>query len=76
MHRLPVESTLLASIAYDPDRTLLELEFCDGRRYRFFKVPTRCFRQLLESPSKGTYFNRNIRNCFFFQRVADNDLKN
>ena len=70
MHRLPVESTLLASIAYDPDRTLLELEFCDGARYHFFEVPAPCFRQLVEAPSKGAYFNHHIRPHFPCQRLT------
>lgn len=76
MHRFPVASTLLASVAYYPDRTLLELEFCDGGRYHFFDVPAQCFQQLVEAPSKGTYFNRNIRNRFLYQKVAEIDRKN
>ena len=70
MIRLPVESTLLASVAYDPDRTLLELQFQDGGRYRFFEVPFACFEQLLQATSKGAFFNRNIRNRFRFQQIA------
>ena len=64
MHRLPVESTMLASAAYCPNRTLLDLEFRDGTLYRFFDVPPACFQQLMTSDSKGAYFNRNIRNHF------------
>ena len=76
MTSLSVESTLLASVTYDPDRTLLELKFRDGGRYRFFDVPAPCVQQLLEATSKGAYFNRNIRNRFRFQQVAETDIEN
>ena len=71
MHRSPLESTLLASVAYCPARTLLELEFRDGSLYRFFDVPPTCFQELVASESKGTYFNRNIRNHFRYQLFTE-----
>jgi len=76
MHRLPVDSTLLASAAYFPDRALLELAFRDGAFYRFFDVPATCFQQLMEAPSKGVFFNRNIRNRLRYQQVAEIDRRN
>lgn len=76
MHPLPVESTLLASVAYCPDRTLLDLEFRDGTLYRFFDVPAACFQQLMTSDSKGAYFNRNIRNHFRHQLLTETEEQN
>jgi hypothetical protein len=76
MHRLPIESTLLASAAYFPDQTLLELEFRDGALYHFFDVPAECFQQLIAANSKGVFFNRNIRNRFRYQLIAANDQQN
>lgn len=76
MHRQSVQSTLLTSAAYLPQRTLLELEFCDGAIYRFFDVPAECFQQLMDSPSKGVYFNRHIRNHFRYQLVTEIDHQN
>ena len=70
MNRLPVESTTLAAAAYSPDRSLLELEFLNGAVYHFFDVPAACFHQLMASDSKGSYFNRNIRNSFRFQMLS------
>lgn len=70
LHRRPVESTLLASVAYFPERTLLELEFRDGALYYFFDVPAECFQQLMAANSKGVYFNHHIRNHFRHQLVA------
>lgn len=76
MHHLPVQSTMLASAAYCPDRTLLDLQFRDGTLYRFFEVPEACFQQLMASDSKGTYFNRNIRNCFRHQLLTEIEEQN
>lgn len=73
MLRQSVQSTLLASAAYIPERTLLELEFRDGALYHFFDVPPECFRKLMDATSKGSYFNRCIRNRFQYQLVADLD---
>jgi hypothetical protein len=61
-----VESTLLASVSYDASQSILDLEFCDGAIYRYFTVPTTVFSQLLAAESKGSFFNRYIRNSFHF----------
>ena len=75
MHRSPIDSTTLASAAYRPDRTFLDLEFRDGNHYRFFDVPAACFQRLLLSNSKGTYFNHNIRNRYRYQLLTEIDQK-
>lgn len=69
MNRVPLESTTLVSGAYSACLSLLELEFRSGAVYRFFHVPADCFHDLLDSASKGIYFNRNIRNRFPYQQL-------
>jgi len=64
-----VESSVLASVAYGRDHTL-QLGFRSGAVYRYFDVPPTVFRALLSAESKGTYFNRSIRNRFRYQRLA------
>lgn len=64
-----VESSLLASLAYDSDQTL-ELLFRSGSRYRYSAVPQTVLEQLLAAESKGAYFNQHIRNRFPYQRLA------
>lgn len=66
-----VESTTLATVAYDAPRQLLWLEFRSHARYCYFGVPAAVHQGLLAAPSKGTYFNRNIRGRFPFHRDAD-----
>lgn len=69
MHRIALDSTTLASVLYSPDRCLLDMEFRDGAVYHYFDVPLPTYRELLQADSKGTYFNRNIRNRFRYQQV-------
>ena len=70
MNHLRVESSSLATVAYAADRSILEVQFRDGRIYQFIDVPAECADQLLASESKGAYFNRHIRNRFCYQRVS------
>lgn len=67
--RTPVQSSVLASIGYSSDATL-ELEFRSGAIYRYFAVPPALFQALIGSESKGTFFNRNVRSHFRYQRVV------
>jgi len=64
MNRVPVESSVLASVLYLPELRLLEVEFRSGLSYQYLNVPQQSYIQLLIAESKGAYFNANIRNCF------------
>ena len=64
MKSTPVESTTLATVAYDADRELLQIEFHHRGIYQYFGVPSAVHAALLRSPSKGQYFNHAIRGKF------------
>lgn len=64
-----VESTTLATVAYDESRKLLQLEFCSQAVYLYFGVPSAVHQALLGAPSKGRYFNQTIRGRFPFRLV-------
>lgn len=68
-----VESTTLATVAYDAAGQLLRLEFRSHAVYSYFGVPAAVHHALLEAESKGAYFNRHIPDRFPFQR-ADRPL--
>ena len=59
-----VESTTLATVAYDEARNLLQLEFRSRAIYQYFGVPAAVHQALLGAPSKGSYFNQFIRGRF------------
>lgn len=66
-----VESTTLAKVFYDADRAVLQLEFRDRAVYQYFGVPSEVHEALLCAPSKGSYFNRAIRDQFAYARLRD-----
>lgn len=66
-----LDSSLLASAAYDPQRRLLRLEFRCCSVYLYGNVPANVAVALLTASSKGAYFNRSIRGQFPFRRLGD-----
>jgi hypothetical protein len=64
MVRAPVDSTSLASVGYSPEHSVLEVEFRNGRIYRYFTVPAKVYEQLMAAESKGSFVNRFIRDVF------------
>lgn len=65
---LPVDSSLIQRVTYATDATLT-VHFHNGAVYRYFTVPRSLLEAFLAAPSKGTYFNRHIREAFPYQRV-------
>jgi hypothetical protein len=70
MNVTAVESTALATVAYDEARELLRLEFRSQAIYQYLGVPAIVHQALLSAPSKGSYFNQAIRERFPYQRVS------
>ena len=60
MERQPVESSSIASVGYDERSFELEVEFRNGRTYRYSRVPAAAYRLLLRAPSLGAFMNREI----------------
>lgn len=58
--RTPVDSTAIAAITYQIDRTLI-VEFTDGTEYDIPNFPPAVLREWLAAPSKGVFWNRNVR---------------
>jgi hypothetical protein len=71
MNVTAVESSTLATIAYDGTRELLQLEFNSRALYQYFGVPATVHEALLRASSKGSYFNQAIRGRFPYKRVSD-----
>ena len=62
MERETVKSSNLASIGYDEENNILEIEFKHGGIYQYSKVPFNVYEELMNAMSHGTYFSANIRN--------------
>jgi hypothetical protein len=71
MRVVTVESSTLATVAYDETREILQLGFCNGAVYQYSGVPAAVQDALLVAPSKGRYFNQAIRNRFPCRLIPD-----
>jgi hypothetical protein len=69
MNRIPVRSTNIAEVGYDPLECRLEIRFRGGRTYEYLNVPVQVFEGLLNASSKGSYFYRRIRGRYATRRV-------
>lgn len=69
MNRKSVESSNLASIGYDAENEILEVEFNHGGVYQYFDVPKNVYEELMSADSHGVYFSANIRNDYEFQKM-------
>jgi hypothetical protein len=62
MKRIPVESSNLESVGYDPKNAILEIEFKSGGVYEYSGVSQDVYDDLMNAESKGKYFNHHIKN--------------
>ena len=69
---ITVTSTSLAKVAYDSEREQLDVEFHDRSTYRYSGIPQQTYLELMRAPSKGAYFNLNVRNNFPW-KIIDSD---
>jgi hypothetical protein len=70
MNRVRVSSSNLASIGYDPDNQILEVEFRNHGIYQYFKVPADVHRLLMEAESHGKYFNEHVKKAGYqFRKI-------
>ena len=70
MERVPVSSSNIASIGYDPTIQTLEVEFLSGGTYQYFGVPDYIYESFLNAGSKGSFFHQQIRNVYPYSRIG------
>jgi len=70
MQRVPVESSFIRGVGYDPVSETLEIELANGRIYQYFEVAPAVYEAMLEAESKGRYFNENISGVYPYGRVV------
>ncbi len=67
-HKL-IDSSTLEAVRYESQRGLLEIEFKNGKRYRYHDVPELVYRQLLAADSAGKFLNTRIKPMYRFSQV-------
>lgn len=69
MERQSVVSSNLASIGYDAENEILEIEFNHGGVYQYFGVPENIYGELMNADSHGVYFSANVRNDYKYKKL-------
>jgi hypothetical protein len=62
-------STAIRHFRYDSAKAELTVTFVSGRRYIYAQVPPEVFTAFGEAPSKGAFFNAEIRDAYAYREV-------
>jgi len=66
---IPVSSSNIAEIGYNEDDQEVYVRFLNNSLYVYKGVPIFEFEGLRDSPSVGSYINRNYKNVYPYERV-------
>ena len=70
MKRTPVSSSNLASIGYDSERQVLEVEFLNHSVYQYFNVPSYVYSGLMSASSHGSYLDSQVKKAgYTYSRI-------
>jgi len=75
MQRIPVESSDIVSIGYQPADKLLEVEFQGGRVYQYRGVEPDIHLQFMRAESYGTFFFAHVNGKYRYQKVSTSVTK-
>jgi hypothetical protein len=64
MEMIPVRSSAIRAVGYDPNSMQMRILFEQGHAYDFCGVPAHIHRGLMEAASKGAYYNDHIRDKY------------
>lgn len=70
MHRVPVSSSSILDIGYDPLARRLEVGFRAGGVYAYDAVPPEIHDAFIDATSKGRFFQRQIRDRYRYRRIG------
>jgi len=67
--RNPVTSNAIKSVGYHEESRTLEVEFNNGRRYRYGDVPKAHYFKFLAADSPGDFFHKQVKGQFQHQEI-------
>lgn len=67
---VPVASSDISAMGYDPDGNELQVQFTTGRIYSYPNFPPDLYQQFVMAPSKGSFFAMFIKKIYPAQRLA------
>jgi hypothetical protein len=65
----PVSSSNIAAVGYDSETQIVYVQFLNDSTYAYKGVPEHEFESLRTASSVGSYFNRNFKNVYPYERV-------
>lgn len=68
INRIPVASSNIATVGYDKEAHILEIEFHYGAIHQYVDVPEKVFEEIMSSPSQSAYFMNEIKSKFKYQK--------
>mgnify|MGYP003150729519 CR=1 FL=1 len=69
IERSGVSSSNVASVGYNKDEEVLEVEFNSGAVYQYYGVSEEVYLNMLSANSVGKYFNDSVKDIYPFSRV-------
>ena len=70
MQMKPVKSSQIAEIGHDPAMKMLQIKFTNGEVYRYHGVEEHQHHALVNSPSIGSHFHKQIRGRHKHERIT------
>lgn len=67
-------STVIRRFDYSPERRELTIHFVTGRIYAYSSVPQDAVDALRSAFSKGSHFNRHIRDRFSYRELTGSNV--
>lgn len=66
---LPVKSSNIAGIGYDPDSETMHVKFSNGNTYQYMGVDNKVYDDLIKADSIGSQFASSIKSNFTGKRL-------
>lgn len=67
---IPVDSSMIQAVGYDPETQILEVLFNSGQTYHYEGVPPKVHKELMEADSKGRYMRDAIIDMYPAARMS------
>lgn len=71
LRHVVVNSTSIATIGFNQTRGVLEIQFVNGRIYRYVAVPKKIQQEFLRAPSLGKFYHQFIRGHYECAELQD-----
>ncbi len=66
----PLDSSFICKMSWFEDGNILMLTFATGSIWAYYDIPYEVYTGFCKAKSYGKYFNANIRNVYFAERIS------